>query len=272
MAKGNNALILNIPHASTIITDSVFACHIDESDKNWAKESLIEKRNLLIELELKYMTDWYTDIIFNHNLCPMAKADFSRLVCDIERFDDKSQEPMEKKGMGFCYIRSFDGSIMKDASEEYESYIHDAYYMPYHNRLTSLVDNSLEDNKKALILDCHSFYPRRLPFEEKANEKRPDICIGTDSYHTPRNLEKLVYSYFDKLGYTIAINYPYSGTMVPMKFYRKDKRVSSIMVELNRSLYMDIDSCKKNRNFNRLKREIKGLEKKLIDSLNSEAI
>jgi len=41
------------------------------------------------------------------------------------------------------------------------------------------------------------------------------------------------------MGYTIGINQPYSGSIVPMAFYHKDCRVTSIMVEVNRKLYMD---------------------------------
>ena len=40
-------------------------------------------------------------------------------------------------------------------------------------------------------------------------------------------------------GMTVKRNSPFAGTMVPMKYYRKDKRVTSVMIEVNRRLYMD---------------------------------
>ena len=36
----------------------------------------------------------------------------------------------------------------------------------------------------------------------------------------------------------MGIDEPYSGTIVPMEYYRKDERVQSIMLEVNRSLYL----------------------------------
>jgi len=41
------------------------------------------------------------------------------------------------------------------------------------------------------------------------------------------------------MGYTSGLNQPYAGSIVPAAFYRKDCRVTSIMVEVNRKLYMD---------------------------------
>jgi N-formylglutamate amidohydrolase len=40
-------------------------------------------------------------------------------------------------------------------------------------------------------------------------------------------------------GYSVEINAPYQGTIVPAKHYKKDPNVHSIMIEVNRRLYMD---------------------------------
>ncbi|MBQ3663473.1 MAG: N-formylglutamate amidohydrolase [Clostridia bacterium] len=37
----------------------------------------------------------------------------------------------------------------------------------------------------------------------------------------------------------MEMNRPYSGSMVPLAYYRKDRRVMSLMIEVNRSLYME---------------------------------
>ena len=36
-------------------------------------------------------------------------------------------------------------------------------------------------------------------------------------------------------------NQPFSGTIVPMKHYHKDQRVQSLMIEINRWLYLAED-------------------------------
>lgn len=43
----------------------------------------------------------------------------------------------------------------------------------------------------------------------------------------------------EKAGFRVALNRPFSGTLVPMKHYRSDPAVSSIMIEINRGLYME---------------------------------
>ena len=39
----------------------------------------------------------------------------------------------------------------------------------------------------------------------------------------------------------MAQNQPFSRTIVPMKHYRKDQRVQSLMIEINRLLYLGED-------------------------------
>ena len=67
---------------------------------------------------------------------------------------------------------------------------------------------------------------------------RPDICIGTDEFHTPKDLIDFSVDYFQNKGYRVKLNSPYSGTIVPLEYYRNDNRVKSIMVEVNRKLYL----------------------------------
>ena len=45
----------------------------------------------------------------------------------------------------------------------------------------------------------------------------------------------------ESCGYSTARDQPFSGTIVPMKYYRKDHRVQSLMIEINRWLYLGED-------------------------------
>jgi N-formylglutamate amidohydrolase len=44
---------------------------------------------------------------------------------------------------------------------------------------------------------------------------------------------------FEEPGWRVAVDRPFAGALVPMRFYRKDFRVRAIMVEVRRGLYMD---------------------------------
>jgi N-formylglutamate amidohydrolase len=58
------------------------------------------------------------------------------------------------------------------------------------------------------------------------------------------------------LGYKTLINSPFKGTIVPLNYYQKNKKVLSVMLEINRSLYMDEATGQKNSNFNKEKKDI----------------
>lgn len=87
---------------------------------------------------------------------------------------------------------------------------------------------------------------------DKVSE-RPDYNIGTDQFHTPTALVEISERYFKGLGYSVLIDKPYSGSIVPMKHYRKDKRVQSIMLEINRKLYLEGGSPNKSVGYERVK-------------------
>ena len=40
-------------------------------------------------------------------------------------------------------------------------------------------------------------------------------------------------------GFDVAIDRPFSGALVPGEFLHRDQRIAALMIELNRSLYMD---------------------------------
>jgi N-formylglutamate amidohydrolase len=81
---------------------------------------------------------------------------------------------------------------------------------------------------------------------------RPDICLGTDSFHTPNRLIELAVVAFQDLGLTVAIDRPFAGALVPMKHFQKDARVHALMVELNRRLYLDETTGARTSSFNSL--------------------
>jgi N-formylglutamate deformylase len=211
-----DAIILHIPHASTVLPADV--------------EFLLGAENLAYEVDA--MTDHHTDRLFDLPGARRCVFPVSRLVVDPERFIEDS---MESVGMGVVYTHTTDGDPLRAISEIDRLTLIDTYYHPHHNKLTRMVDSCLEQHNQCLIIDCHSFPAQPLPYECDLN--RPDICIGTDSYHTSTELKDCLLKVFENFGYCVAIDSPFSGTIVPLKHYHKDKRVESVMIEVNRSLY-----------------------------------
>lgn len=134
-------LILHIPHSS---------------DKMPNKIGYVDNKNI-IENEILKLTDWYTDDLFSCDDSIVVRADFSRIFCDAERFSNDKQEVMAKFGMGVLYERTDDGSLLRTVNNELRSNVLDGFYWPHHEKLTQEVEQQLKLNKKALIIDCHSF-------------------------------------------------------------------------------------------------------------------
>jgi N-formylglutamate deformylase len=212
----NNHVILHVPHSSTFVPDDC--------------QFLLSASSLAMVIEK--LTDHHTHKLFNCDGASKLVFPVSRLVVDPERFID---DPMESVGMGVVYTHTTDGDPLRAISEIDRLTLIDTYYHPHHNKLTRMVDSCLEQHDQCLIIDCHSFPAQPLPYELDRN--RPDICIGTDTYHTSTELKDYLFTAFKELGYNVAIDSPFSGTIVPLKHYHKDKRVASVMIEVNRSLY-----------------------------------
>ena len=111
-------------------------------------------------------------------------------------------------------------------------------------------------SSNCLIVDCHSFPEKTLNRALNKTAFRPDFNIGTDAFHTPKKLVEVATKYFENSGYSLGIDEPYSGTIVPIDYYKKDVRVKSIMLEVNRKLYLS--GKEKTADYNKTKQVVQG--------------
>ena len=242
------AYVLHIPHAST---------HIPEDLR---PDILLPSEDL--EQELLALTDRYTDQLFALPPGNAATIQFpvSRLIVDPERFIDDAAEPMAARGMGAIYTRGSKGQILRRApSPEERARLLARFYEPHHRALSEAVEAAIKAWGYCLIFDCHSFPSRPLPYEPDQRPDRPDICFGTDPFHTPERVLDVSDGLFTRAGYRAALNQPYAGALVPATHFRRDDRVLAIMVELNRSLYMDEETGERLPGFHALSSRIHGL-------------
>jgi N-formylglutamate amidohydrolase len=194
-----------------------------------------------LEAELLAMTDHYTDEIFAlpAAVATMVRFPVSRLVVDPERFTDDAQEPMAARGMGVIYTRTSAGLRLRAQPTPAErAALLARFYEPHHRALTEAVSGALAAHGACLVVDGHSFPSKPLPYELDQHEDRPDVCIGTDAFHTPEWLRDAAVAEFEREGLRVAVDRPFAGALVPMAFYRSEARVMALMVELNRALYM----------------------------------
>jgi len=234
------SIVLHIPHASK---------HIPYE---YLKYFTLSKKDL--QFELLKMTDHFTDELFDvsYDNIYQLKFPISRLLVDVERFEKDELEPMFKVGMGCVYEKTHDGKSLKLVKDIKHELIN-KFYKIHHENFTKFVDVKLKQNNKVLIIDCHSFPKHPLPYELNQEVDRPKICIGTDNFHTSEKLKNSFGELFEGLNLTVKYNEPFKGSIVPLKFYNKDKRVQSVMIEVRRDLYMNEKTGVKNNKFQEIK-------------------
>ena len=215
------SLIFHIPHSSVYIP---FTTGFDIN---------------LIQSQINLLTDFDTNLIFDIPNTEKLTTPFSRVFCDVERLPDEDEE-MFKSGRGFFYTHCDNGDKLREDIDGIKQKIYQEYYVNHHQKLEQIIEERLEAIGFATIIDCHSF--ANIPFETDLTQfgVRPDICIGTSETNTPIWLIDKVEKYFNTHYNKVAINFPYSGTIIPKK-YENAPNVSSIMIEINRDLYR-IDS------------------------------
>ncbi len=192
--------------------------------------------------EIVRLTDWHVDRLFSWVPAlggEMFVSTLSRVAFDPERFRDDADEPMAEVGQGAVYKRTTQLGKLADITADEREWRLVHWYDPYHEAFEARVTALLERFGRVLILDCHSFASVPLPSEPDQRPHRPDICIGTDDFHTPAELTAALQTSLRGEGLVVRRDAPFAGTIVPLRHYRADARVSSVMVEVRRGLYCD---------------------------------
>jgi N-formylglutamate deformylase len=261
-------VLLHLPHASRYIPLSERGgLAVDDAELERQHLALVDDRTdeLFAPVEAQGVT--------------VVAARVSRLVVDVERRRDDALEPAAELGMGAVYTRGVGNVPLRPhlAAEERERLLR-AWYDPHHQ----LLDRHLESIRSAanacVLIDAHSYPSQPLP-TELLGAGRPEICLGTDP-HWSRGLERIAERHFTDSGYTVGINRPYAGSMVPGIISRDPQRNLSwvksfhgqmapckgfftLMIEVRRDVYLRPGSQLPGPRFNHLKFTLDTLYRRL---------
>ncbi len=206
-------MILHIPHSKTkLINNNQHNQH--NKDTKYKNAS---------QMAINHLTDWYTDELFEHENSERIVFLYSRIWCDVERFEN---DPMEKIGQGLYYTH-YKGEKLRDFTDE-EYKMVKLEYDKHHKKLNMLTSKLLSLFSDVVVVDCHSFTP---------NNDDPDICIGVNP-STDYKLVSLLHDYFKMNNMKTKINSPFEGSILPTDF-TASPNVQSIMIEVNKNLYLE---------------------------------
>lgn len=237
-------ILLHVPHSSIAFPDASKASFDDLDD------------------EERLLIDYYTDELFIPTQITKSIDSvvfpYCRLYCDVERLIN---DPLEKEGLGISYSRWVDkegyGSVLRSFSSITSAF---KLYADFHTE-ASLKLLGMSGSK--LLIDCHSFSCR----PNLLNRNPPvdiDICIGYNDDETCPNKKTIdnVVQYFESMGYKVGINNPFSNS----KTFHVPTEYHTVMIELNKKLYMNEDTHEKVDSFYKVKHNLQSLYQHLLKS------
>ena len=232
-------VFIHIPHDSTVIPPAELV------DFVVSEEALMR--------ELMRLTDWHTAALYAEGVPAdeIVRAEVSRLLVDVERFADDRLERCAAVGMGATYVKTCAGNPLRELSAARRAELLDHYYWPHHRRLDEAAAERLARFGRCVILDAHSFPTGQLP-TQVAFSAPLEIGIGTQPGHTSPELRALAEDFFRAHGFTVGVDIPFSGAIVPNRFFGVEPRVQSVMIEVRRDLYMDQGTCERHDGFARI--------------------
>lgn len=233
-------LFLHLPHDSTLIPSA-------ERTDFLIPESELRR-------EILRLTDAHTAALYAEGADPadVVRAEVSRLVVDVERFADDRLERCAAFGMGATYVRTCDGRPLRSLTPARRTGLLERYYWPHHRRLDEAAADRLARFGRCVILDAHSFPSAPLP-TQLACPASPEIGLGTQPGHTSPALRALAEDFFRARGFVVGVDVPFSGAIVPNRYFDREPRVESVMVEVRRDLYMDEATGERHAGFSRVR-------------------
>ena len=249
--------IFNSPHSGCIYTKGFLdSTNVEIYDLRTSEDSFVG--------ELFYSTKFFN--------CLLMEAKFPRTFIDLNRSHleldprlisgdfrfDKTARNMA--GMGVIPRISGNGKeiyskpiFAKDAIKRLES-----FYFPYHKHLYNLLLESKKRLGYAILFDCHSMPSKlNLEFGNSKYNNDPDIILGDlNGTSCSSFLINEVKAIFEKHNFFVTKNNPFSGGYITKHYGNPSDAIHVIQIEINKKLYMNENSIKKNKNFENLRTKL----------------
>ncbi len=142
----------------------------------------------------------------------------------------------------------------------------DRFYRPYHQAVGGAYDELHRRFGKVWHINCHSMKSVGNAMATDPGARRPDFVLGDRDGKTcdPRFVT-LVRDVLTDLGYSVAINNPYKGLELIMRYSDPAAGRHALQIEINRGLYMDEAMITRSPGFEKLRADLSKLIDAVID-------
>ena len=261
-------LFVSIPHSGAQIPPLA----------DWLKN--IEEAILKQDLDA-FVDDLYQPALIEHSI-PSVFFKWHRYSVDVNRFStdishltvEKSESLLKEKSgckgkaltqnkapsdIHWHQTTKGDQLITKPLSKKKHEALIRLYFAPFHREIKDCIEKYKKTGYKNIyLLDLHSMPSQGLSFHRDKGEKRKDIVISdNEGCSCSKQFRDLVVEAYQRSGFEVALNWPYKGGAITQTYGRPALGQHCLQVELNRRLYMDEKTKRKNINYTRVQTQLK---------------
>ena len=190
-------------------------------------------------------------------------ANRNELDIDAELIEGEWPVPLQptvsKRGLGLLKSKSRYGEpvheqklTVAEVMERIEN-----YHRPYYAELAQNIERLRSAFGFVYHLSCHCMSAVGAPTHPDPGKQRADFCLGDVNGSTSsREFIEFVQQTIQSLGYSCTVNDPYNGGELNTRFGRPKEGIDSIMVEINKKLFMDTGSFRRKPEFGKVEADV----------------
>jgi N-formylglutamate deformylase len=146
------------------------------------------------------------------------------------------------------------------------------FYHPYRRALQQTLNSARKRHGVVWHFNWHSM-KSRPPAGRPLTILRPDFVISDRNGTTaPPALTAWVARFFSRRGYRVQINDPFRGADIVRQHGVPAERRYSIQIEINRSLYMDEQTCERNAGFAGIRTAVTAFAQTVADAAIKQVV
>ena len=256
-------IIISLPHSG------------DNYYSEFIKSSLLDKDELCRAEDSFVVEIW--DFSINEGYCyikstiPRIYVDLNRHPLELDPYLCSSDIPKFEQSKSLKVLSGI-GVIPKVSNYGNDIYAEPlsraeirkrliSYYFPYHRALKYMIKRLKNKFKDVLVIDCHSMPSSDVPKKSTF----VDINLGNNyGLSISENIFNLIRGNFEKLGFIVEENVPYSGGFITQFYGNPSDGIHVLQLEINRSIFMDEKLFKKNRNIEQISKKIRKATKSIL--------
>ena len=184
------------------------------------------------------------------------------------------QPTVSRRGLGLLKSKSRYGEPVHERKLTVAEVMErlEKYHRPYYAELGQNLARLKSAFGTVFQLSCHCMSAVGAPTHPDPGKERPDFNLGNlDGSTSSPEFIGFVDAQIRALGYSCGINFPYKGGELNRRFGAPREGVESIMIEINKKLFMDVKTFKKKPEFGKVQADVTQILAAIVNHAREKA-